>query len=87
MNRNLILPILLLAFITLIGCTSNQARKTDPTDAAKVKANTAYCPVNLYDKRDVLSCLDSRELCEKFISKAPKYVCDPLSSLKYPPKK
>jgi hypothetical protein len=86
MNRNFIL-LMLLTFITLIGCTSNQARKTDPTDVAQVKAKTAYCPVNLFDKRDVLSCFDSREVCEKSISRAPKYVCDPLSSLKYPPKK
>ncbi len=86
MNRNLILPTLLTC-ITLIGCASNQGRKPEQTDGATVKANMSYCPVNLFDKRDVLSCFESRELCEKSISKAPKYVCDPLSSLKYPPKK
>lgn len=87
MQRKLLLPILL-TLSALIGCTSNnQVRKTDQPELENKKANTAYCPVNLYDNRDVLSCFDTRELCERSISKAPKYTCYPRSSLKYPPKK
>ncbi len=86
MNRYLIFPTLLI-YITFIGCTSNQTRTTEPASVTQAKAKTAYCPVNLFDQRDVLSCFDSRELCEQSIRKAPKYVCNPLASVKYPPKK
>lgn len=87
MQKNLIIASLITLF-AFIGCTpTSSSLKTDKTDTTNQKPNSAYCPVNLYDNRDVLSCFDTRELCEKSVSKAPKYACSPRASLKFPPKK
>ncbi|NCA87911.1 MAG: hypothetical protein EOM92_03060 [Gammaproteobacteria bacterium] len=84
--KNWFVPCLALTLALLSGCVSHPGRQVaqsaTPTSPTPVK----YCPVNLYDVRDVRPCFASQAECQQSIAKSAKYVCNPASALKYQPK-
>lgn len=88
-NSFLPVPFLLAILVTqtpLTGCAPHQTRQSTPAATQGTPAQVKYCPVNLFDVRDIRPCFDSQVACQASIAKSTKYVCNPQSALKYPPK-
>ena len=84
--KNWIVPSLSLILTLLSGCGSQPGRQGSSSATQASPAQVKYCPVNLYDVRDVRPCFDSQPACQQSIAKSAKYVCNPASALKYQPK-
>ena len=75
-----------LTLALLSGCGSQPPRQVAQSASPTSHSQVKYCPVNLYDVRDVRPCFDSQPACQQSIAKSAKYVCNPASALKYHPK-
>ena len=84
--KNWFVPSLSLTLVFLSGCGSQPGREGSHSATPASTAPVKYCPVTLYDVRDVRSCFDSQAECQRSIAKSAKFVCNPSSSLKYQPK-
>lgn len=85
--KHWLLPSLVAMLLTLTGCAAHQTPPSPPAAAQAGPGQARYCPVNLWDVRDVRPCFDSQAACQQSINKSTKYVCNPESALKYPPKR
>jgi hypothetical protein len=84
--KNWLVSSLSLTLVLLSGCGSHPGRQGSQSTTPASHAPDKYCPVNLYDVRDVRSCYATQAECQQSIAKSAKYVCNPLSALKYHPK-
>jgi len=84
--KNWLLPSLVAMLLSLTACAAQQTRQSPPAAAQASPGQARYCPVNLWDVRDVRPCFDSQAACQQSIIKSSKYVCNPESALKYPPR-